>query len=173
MTRTTAATLTADAASTDGTSTSGAEILGIAIRDLMAGHAIFTIVTNQTGVSHTYKISKSDEPNTRGVYTYFVALLSGPNNDADYTYMGLLVFDEPSKLWIVKPTKASRIGKDAQSFILISWLLRKLSRNLVHDYDKGARVLMAGYCLRCGRTLTVESSINAMYGPVCASKVWG
>ena len=167
-----ASVLISDALQIGQTSTAGT-VASITLDDLKAGYAVFTAVTAQTGTPFTYSVKKSDKPNDRGVYTYWVALLTGPDNTTDYTYMGILVYDEPSKLWIVKTTKASMIRKDAPSFIVIAWLLRKLSRNLPYDYDKGARVLMSGRCLRCHRPLTVESSINNKYGKKCYDKVYG
>lgn len=147
---------------------------GITLDDLKAGNAIFTVVSNTTGASYTYKITKSKDTNQRGVHSYYVKLLTGENNESDYTYIGLLVFEDAWQRYTVKATKSSPNGAaKTQYFLLIDWLFKKLSRNLPYDYAQGARVLLAGRCLRCGRTLTVESSINAKFGPECVNKVWG
>jgi len=58
-----------------------------------AGKSTFTVANNK-GEHYTFMVTKKDpEPGTRWVAygpSWFVALLTGPNNDQDYTYMGVL-----------------------------------------------------------------------------------
>jgi len=54
---------------------------------LTAGKAIFT-VSNPTGTRYTFKVSK---PRDKEDCPFFVSLLTGPDNWANYTYMGIYV----------------------------------------------------------------------------------
>ena len=51
---------------------------------ILAGKATFTLESSKTGKRYTYKVnSKKDGSST----TYFVKLLTGKDNETDYTYM--------------------------------------------------------------------------------------
>ena len=95
-----------------------------------------------------------------------VSLLSGPNNDADYTYLGQL----NPKNGDVRLTKKSKMTA-------ASWPVRVLRRVLYRLFiDKMDDVLAAGWslvhagrCCRCGRKLTTPHSVEIGIGPVCES----
>jgi len=131
---------------------------------LCGGNATFT-VANKEGVHYTYKIRKPDES-----APYFVKMLTGPNNENDYSYLGIFNPNgEAGK--VLKLTAKSRLHDNSTPVRVFRWAA-VLLRN------KGA--LPAGYtiqhegkCCRCGRTLTVPESIEEGIGPECKSIVQG
>lgn len=125
-------------------------------RFMLAGKACFT-VDNGKGTHFTYKVIKSKGDNP----VYFVMVLTGPDNTANYSYLGLLNKDTGA---IIK-THKSKITEDAQSFKVIRWLVSVLwGSNKIPD---GYSILHAGKCCRCGRKLTDPESIKRGIGPEC------
>jgi uncharacterized protein DUF6011 len=132
-------------------------------RFFLAGKAIFTITSHRTGKHYTYRINKKDDDPTKPP-VYFVALLTGPNNENDYSYVGML----DAETGDVRRTKGSRVGEDAESFKGVRWALSHVfaGRPLV-----GAMIQHAGRCGRCARTLTEPESIACGIGPECRGKM--
>ena len=125
---------------------------------LFAGHAILTIESAKTGNHFTFSIktSKKDDPKA----CYFVSVLTGPNNDANYTYLGTIFNKREFKL-----TAKSKITADALSYKSFSFLLNNVSSGKLHE---DLNVYHFGTCGRCGRTLTTPESIIRGLGPECA-----
>jgi hypothetical protein len=133
------------------------------------GNARFTLVSCKTGARYTYRVNAkkgdaaSDDP------TYFINLLRGPNNEADYSYFGVLRKDMALRL-----TQASRMGRGAPAVIALVWFLDKMA----HGRDVlGASELPAmlevwheGRCCACGRVLTAPESLARGLGPECAGR---
>jgi hypothetical protein len=91
--------------------------------------------------------------------------LTGPNNDADYSYMGMLSeFNGEVRL-----TRASRVTENAKSFKVINWAMRKVWAGSV--LPEGYAIHHEGRCARCARTLTTPESIERGIGPECAEKM--
>ena len=132
---------------------------------ITAGHAIFTLVG--TGSRFTYKVNRKDpEPGSRYTQpTYFVALLTGSNNETDYSYLGLL---DPTT-GQVRLTKGSRMTPDAPAVKAITWALPLIFAG--KKMPPSFAIMHEGRCGRCGRTLTVPESIITGFGPDCAEKM--
>lgn len=126
---------------------------------MTAGKATFTL-TNGADRRWTYKINKSKDGRC-----HFVSLLTGPENTSDYTYLGLFSPERGT----VTLTRASNFTPESHPYRAISWLLGELKaeRALTHNFV----VKWADQCQRCGRDLTVPSSIDARIGPECAKKM--
>lgn len=132
-----------------------------------AGRALFT-VSNGRGDHYTFRVSKSKDAHERFGHSYFVALLTGPNNEADYTYLGLL----DTRTMTLRPThKSPRSLVDGKPGQVFAFALRVLSarQSLPAGYD----IAHCGHCGRCGRTLTVPESIETGIGPECARQMAG
>lgn len=132
---------------------------------LTAGRAIFTIEGKST--RYTFKIVRKD-PDVGSTYTqpaYFVSLLTGPNNLQDYTYMGLLVVQDGC----VRVTRKSTYRQDSRPVVALNWALGRIWRG--QDLQPSGRFYHVGRCGRCGRALTVPTSIESGLGPECAGKV--
>ena len=128
------------------------------------GHAIFT-VSNPQGVRYTFKIKQgnfgkaveADSP-------YFASLLTGPDNNSSYTYMGMF---NPNN-YTCRLTRASKYTSDSLPWRVLNWVLRITfsGQNLPEGYG----LQHEGKCCRCGRKLTTPESIDRGIGPECAKK---
>jgi len=105
----------------------------------------------------TFKVTaKKDE---RRGKTLFLSVMTGPDNESSYSYVGILSQD----LRIIK-TRNSKVSMESQSIRALLWVFRNLD-NLPAGYE----VRHSGKCARCGRKLTTPESIDMGVGPVCAS----
>ena len=57
---------------------------------LLAGHAVITVVSGRTGVRFTYKVVKADPSDRYPGDAWFVNVLRGADNTADFTYIGII-----------------------------------------------------------------------------------
>lgn len=124
-----------------------------------AGRAVFTVANNK-GEHYTYRIghSKADQP-------LFVGLLTGRNNETDYTYMGIYNPETQE----VRLTAKSKYTNDTQPVKVIRWALRQVTEG--KSLPDGYSIKHEGRCCRCGRTLTDPTSIELGIGPECREKV--
>ena len=165
-----------------------------AIRKFMlAGNARFTLRNNKTGMRYTYQVKakkeelqaaqlraehkRADNSNSDPTLpdidvTYFVSLLRGSDNVADYKYLGVL--RKPGTFYI---TPASRLHRSSPSVRALVWFLdvMRLERT---GLGKTLEFWHEGRCAKCGRALTVPKSINDAafnggYGPECAKYFGG
>jgi len=120
---------------------------------MFAGKARITIQNIETGNRFTYQIKKLKDKDI-----WFISLLTGSNNDSDYSFFGTVFSDKMS----CKHSKKSRIGIDASGVQAFGWLIKHY-KNLPDN----VRVWHNGYCGRCGKTLTVPESIVSGFGPTC------
>mgnify|MGYP001824442242 FL=1 len=129
-----------------------------ALQFVFAGKAVFTVVNDDTGVRFTYRVQVcKDNPNL-----HFVSVLSGPDNTRDYSYLGTVWKGQS-----YKHGRKSRVGADAQSAKVFTWILRRLVAN---QLPQQVRVHHEGRCCQCGRRLTTPESIASGIGPVCANR---
>lgn len=122
---------------------------------ILAGNATFTVTSLSTGTRFTFRV-RQPQPTS----PHFVQLLSGPDNESSYTFLGS-IFNGVNYFH----GRRSTIGPDAPSAKAFSWLWQHrtaipLDRVSIHHEGK---------CCRCGRKLTVPSSIESGIGPECAS----
>lgn len=148
---------------------------------VLAGKAIFTLEIPHDWASehdcaahYTYKVvlkEGKDKPNGgKWDDTYFVNLLSGPDNGTDYQYVGVLNKERGN----VVLTRASKITNDCLSFRLLNRVLANLWSNTEEKIlEAGFDVHHEGKCGRCGRRLTVPESIKSGLGPECAGRTPG
>ncbi len=84
---------------------------------ITAGKAIFTIA-NPEGVHYTYRVLRL-ESNGHYPEAYFVSLLTGPLNEDDYTYLGIL---RPAAGKVVLTSK-SRYTAETVPVRVLRWAL--------------------------------------------------
>ena len=127
----------------------------------LGGRAIFTLNNSSTGEHRTYRI-KANVPNF--LYpnkSFFVGLLSGPDNNNSYQYIGIV---DPNN-GNVRLTSKSRMGEDSAAVKGIRYLMgRVFGSGQIHDQME---VRHAGKCGRCGRLLTHPDSLTTGIGPEC------
>lgn len=130
-------------------------------RFFSAGRAVFT-VDNGKGQHYTYRIghSKPEQP-------LFVGLLTGPNNEADYTYLG--IYNPESHQ--VRLTAKSRYTEETAPVKVIRWAIKQVVEG--KPLPEGYSVKHEGKCCRCGRTLTTPESVERGIGPECWEKMGG
>jgi hypothetical protein len=128
-----------------------------AYKALLAGNATITLVSLKTMVRYTYKVKLAkDNPGL-----WFVSLLTGPNNTADYTYIGVL----PNAVTF-RTTGKSKLSPTSSPVKGFAWALGQLAAGKL---PATLEVWHEGRCCRCGRALTVPSSIASGIGPDCAT----
>jgi hypothetical protein len=123
------------------------------------GRAVFT-VDNGKGTHYTYRIGRKND-----TQPLFVGLLTGPNNERDYTYMGIYNPEEQS----VRLTSKSKYNDDTQPVKVIRWALKQVSEG--KELPVGYSIKHEGRCCRCGRSLTDPISVELGIGPECREKV--
>jgi len=124
------------------------------------GNATFTLVGRSS--RFTYRVRLNDDGNL-----YFVGVLSGSDNNADYSYLGTVRVAEHSRY---SHGRKSRVGEDAPSVKAFAWFWRALVEK---DEDALAKVEFwhEGRCGRCGRLLTVPESVERGIGPECWARM--
>jgi hypothetical protein len=104
--------------------------------------------------------------------------LSGPDNESSYTGFAFVSPNGQVRLWkkfegavnvapAVEALKKLVASKEAMQSAGLEW---SKSKEVIDP--KTGEVLVAGACYRCGKTLTVPSSICAGLGPICENKAW-
>lgn len=132
-----------------------------AVQFLLAGNARLTVVSQATEVRFTFRVRRpaGDKP-------WFVQVLTGSDNEGDYTFFGTIFTD-----WTFRHSPRAAIGPDAPSAKAFAWLWRHLSNPILETVPKGVDLHHEGRCGRCGRALTVPESIESGFGPECAGKI--
>lgn len=136
---------------------------------ITAGKAIFTVQV-PAGFDkphYTYRV-KVKPANGDYPETYFVSMLTGPDNYSNYTYLGIL----NPKTGVVKTTAKSKFAPNSFPVRLLNRVLARLWS------DEGSKITEAGFdlhhegkCGRCGRRLTVPQSVESGFGPECINLV--
>jgi hypothetical protein len=127
----------------------------------LAGNARLTLVSAKTGTRFTFRVQQGKQDAPQGApQPHFVSLLSGSDNDSDYTFLGTIFAGGN-----YRHGRKSRVAADAPSAKGFAWAWGFLARG---ELPPGCEVWHEGRCGRCGRALTVPESIVTGLGPVCA-----
>lgn len=129
-------------------------------RFMFAGNSRVTLVSLKTGVRYTYKIQKADDKPD----FFFVSLLTGSDNESDYSYIGLV------QGHTFRTTAKSKLGADSAPVAGFAWAMRGLLLCAVPQIPRELQVWHEGRCGRCNRALTVPESIALGLGPECAGR---
>lgn len=124
---------------------------------VLAGNATITVQSGKTGAYYTYKVRQHDNDEN----LYFIRLLVGENNEADYRYVGCYYADR-KKFHPAKPWKDIVIESCPPSIRAINFLLTRM-----YNPPEQLIVYHEGKCARCGRKLTTPESIERGLGPEC------
>lgn len=137
-------------------------------RFILAGNAVFTLESEKTGAHFTYRVTRAPEGRNP---VYFVGVLTGPNNEDDYSYAGILRMgtahdtNPHREVFEFRTTAKSRIAATALSVVGFKWFWDRVSAGRM---PAGVTMRHSGSCGRCGRTLTTPESIERGIGPECA-----
>jgi hypothetical protein len=121
---------------------------------MFAGNCIATFVNTKTDNRFTFKLKQKKDSNL-----FFVSVLTSPDV---YTYIGTVINGQ------FKHGKKSKITKDAQSLRVFEYVFKNLLSASLPDFIE---VWHEGRCGKCGRTLTVPSSIATGLGPECIKSI--
>lgn len=127
------------------------------VRDyVFGGKGTFTLVSTGTGNRFTFKLGVPKYKQEGRASPIFVRVLSGPDNETAYSYIGCIWDGE------YQHGRKSCVSQDAQSVRAFRWFLRDMPKALSQ-----CQFWHEGTCGRCGRKLTVPESIAAGFGPHC------
>jgi len=147
------------------------------VKDVMAfalaGNARLTLVSDRTGARQTFKVSqcKNRETGAREPL-WFVSVLTGADNESDYTYLGTIRDGTGGHRY--SHGRKSPIAETATSATVFAWFWRDLASRSAQGelfLHAALQVWHEGRCGRCGRALTVPSSIAQGFGPECIGKM--
>lgn len=124
---------------------------------ILAGKSTFTIQSRNSNVRFTYKVVKSEDGKV-----YFVNLLTGPNNESDFTYLGVIKENNVGLNFYL--TAKSKQNKDSKCVIAFDFLIKNINDNFIHP---NLIFLKSSNCCRCGSKLTTPDSIMDGIGPEC------
>lgn len=127
---------------------------------ITAGKARFTLRSKKTGTRFTYKVDASDDG-----AVHFVKVLTGPDNDKSYSFIGVLR-DKGARYC---HGRKARVTEDAASVKALKWFIAKTEEHKAVPAD--VEFWHEGRCCRCGRALTVPESIASGIGPECVKHV--
>lgn len=127
---------------------------------LLAGKATITLKNSASGNHFTYTIKRAKDRNSgEPANTWFVSVLSGPDNTNNYRYAGTFFSDMR-----LVTTQRSKISADAPSFRVFRTVLTQLFNNIL---DPAIEIWHEGACCKCGRKLTHPESLETGMGPEC------
>ena len=138
---------------------------------LNGGNATFTMRNVKSGNRLTFKVTKPRNPETgqinHSASTRFVGVLSGSDNESNYTYVGAIFENLEGARFSL--TKKSRVTRDAVSYRAFEalWKFVEVEKRM----PNGLEIWHEGHCARCNRKLTVPESIESGFGPECAKHV--
>jgi hypothetical protein len=127
---------------------------------ILGGNARFTIRSKKTGTRFSYRVRKSEDGSI-----FFVSVLTGSDNDSDFSYIGTLTPRGP-----YRHGKKSKITSTAPSAAAFAWFWGSLYAGRPSLSDQ-VEVFHEGRCGRCARALTVPESIESGFGPECINHV--
>lgn len=157
---------------------------------ILAGHAIFTIEPSPEYVLAHSKVRKIPCGQTTRIITgckphytyrimrgkgessdkYFVELLKGPQNEADYKYLAMLITATGS----IFAGKNYPTTKETYGFIVLARVLTAIWEGRSAAITAaGWKVHHVGQCGRCRRTLTTPESVECGIGPECRKACGG
>jgi hypothetical protein len=131
------------------------------LRYCEAGKATITLESLKTGKRFTYRISANDDRTC-----FFVGVLTGADNESDYSYAGRI---SRGIFWAGrKAPRAGDVSPSAPSSKAFDWTWRQLARGIMPE---SLEIWHESFCGRCGRKLTVPSSVSQGFGPECIGKI--
>lgn len=137
-----------------------------ALNYILAGNAYFTLRSKKTGTRFTFRAGKPKKAQKNSEDFWYLSLLNGPDNEANYTYAANMKRDALGlHVWHTSKTK---VTAEAPSMVAFNWVMDSLMKN---HLPTTLEIWHEGRCGRCGKKLTVPESVERGIGPECASKM--
>jgi len=136
----------------------------VILQYIFGGKSTFTLQSVASGERFTYKISESAKrAGDNRPPVFFVSVLTGPDNSDNFSFVGT-IFER--KTFKFSPKAGYRV--DSPSVKAFSWAFSNFVGNVVPDK---LEFWPSSHCARCGRKLTVPTSVHNGFGPECITKV--
>jgi hypothetical protein len=142
-----------------------------------AGNATLTVVSRATGTRFTYQFQRPknfeptpDRPNA----PVFCKVMTSADNESDFEFVGTMWperIEDPDGPQVYRHSAKARITLGAPSVKALVWFLRSALHPTGADALEKCEVWHEGRCGRCGRKLTVPSSVESGYGPECIGRL--
>lgn len=132
----------------------------------LAGDATFTVQNPNTGGRFTFQVTaprNAGGGKDLGAGVRFVSVLTGPNNEQDYQFLGTIFLHDGQYRHGAK----SKIGPDDTSAKAFAWLWPLM---FIGAGWTPVEIHHMGRCGRCGRALTVPRSVRSGLGPICQAR---
>jgi hypothetical protein len=138
---------------------------------LLAGNATVTLVSTKTQNRFTFKVEavETKEGERPGAVSHFVKLLTEPDNERGYKYLGH-IYRRDGNFWHGNKSRIDRSSPGARAF---QFFYQKVIEGGTSPVIHGLEVWHEGKCGKCGRKLTVPESIERGIGPECYSRIGG
>ncbi len=133
---------------------------GSLVAYLKGGKAIFTLVSQKTGKRFTFLVRAPKADGRDPIW--FVSVLTGSNNESDYTYLGTI-----NAKGVYRHGAKSPISSDAPSAKAFAWAWNYLVKD---EVPPTSEFWHSGKCSRCSRALTDPASLEIGLGPICADR---
>lgn len=129
----------------------------------------FTIKSEKTGQHRTFRIHTAKRGKAKGAR--FVALLTGPDNQSNYTSFAV-VSDDWKRIFVFNRMRAAR-GEKPTEWESYACMLECMLMGLAEGHFEGMGYSISGSrkCARCGRELTEPESIRIGIGPHCRGEM--
>jgi len=128
---------------------------------MLAGKAVFTAKSLNTGAHMTFKVKAAKKP---GTVTHFVYVRDGSPGDSKFPYLGTL---NAEGVFRVGHPDRTPFNDSSRQAIVFKFLAEGLRRDMISE---NVEIWHEGRCGRCGRALTHPDSIASGIGPECARK---
>lgn len=126
--------------------------------DLSLHNAIVTIHNPVTGGHRTFKVSSNREG------TRFVSLLTGSDNQSDYTAFAIVGSGAYDKIAFTFKKYQAGPGEKKTSWQVFTDMI---NRPQYWQNEKGAKYHISSRCRRCNRLITSPRSLSVGLGPEC------
>lgn len=127
-----------------------------------AGNATFTVLSKRTNNRFTFRVRAPREGLPGRPVPLFVQVLTGCDNESDYTFLGSLFGRRE-----YRHGARSQISPNAKSAQAFEWFWRNIDAIPAAQ----AEFIPSSRCCCCNRTLTTPESCALGYGPECAKKL--
>lgn len=135
---------------------------------ILGGNSIFTVKSLKTGNHLTFKVVNKIKKSL-----WYVFVLSGSNNDNDYTYIGYIIpnklksslFQSSQNNFEFLHSQKSKISNECTSFKTFDYCFHYWVKNLNAE---NTEFYHHTRCCKCARLLTTPESIKSGIGPKCA-----
>ena len=135
---------------------------------MLAGRAVFTVVSGATGKRYTFRVQQLDPTKIRGdaQTIHFAQYLYGRDNESSYRSFATIF--NGRRVW--PSTGFTREHPVFQAFLWVTTAVLADQGGL-RDNLPNCEFIPSGRCCRCARLLTTPESVSAGIGPECREKI--